>query len=247
MPHPARVVTRRSRRPPRARGPESERVPSAIVDPPEDWPNERLVQHVGERQEGAESTEPSVIATVQPWDTDVLMGRGRGNMDHIGNQHFYSLIDMYMTPYHTSSSRYEKTKMIYDIVVEVRRMHGRFLTYDKDLHGWIEIDENKARAKVGQALRYRKSKGASLEPSFHEEHAHIAHTMAVSALAHQHVDYVEVSFGHPSDFGGGVSRRRRVSSSTDSSGPPHRHPSAFRVYGGMPPGPWVAAPPPEEE
>lgn len=92
-------------------------------------------------------------------ENDVLCGRGRGPAGHAGNVRFHKLVAEKRMTYLTCTDRKEKTNICEDIIDVVKRSGGRFL---KKISGsgsrtspklWKIVDDAKAKAKTGQALR----------------------------------------------------------------------------------------------
>jgi hypothetical protein len=90
---------------------------------------------------------------------DVLLGRGRGTQQHEGNQRFQAIINENKDLYNTFRSRDKKTSTTRDIVNLIKTSGeeiGRFLKFDTTTRGWVEVDDEVARVKVAQALRYKR-------------------------------------------------------------------------------------------
>ena len=92
-------------------------------------------------------------------ENDVLCGRGRGPAGHTGNVRFHELIAEKRMSYLTCTDRKEKANICEEIIDVVKRSGGRFL---KKISGrgsktspklWKIVDDAKAKAKTGQALR----------------------------------------------------------------------------------------------
>lgn len=86
---------------------------------------------------------------------DVLSGRGGRINAHAGNVQFRTIIAGMKSTYLSPKTRkLEKAHIANDIVRRIRRLDppGRFLKEDKD-GTWWDIGDEKARKKVGQALR----------------------------------------------------------------------------------------------
>lgn len=90
---------------------------------------------------------------------DVLCGRGRGPAGHTGNIRFHELIAEKRMSYLTCTDRKEKANICEEIIDVVKRNGGRFL---KKISGngcktspklWKIVNDAKAKAKTGQALR----------------------------------------------------------------------------------------------
>jgi hypothetical protein len=90
---------------------------------------------------------------------DVLLGRGRGTQQHEGNQRFQAIINENKDLYNSFRSRDKKTSTTKDIVNLIKTSGeeiGRFLKFDTNSRGWVEVDDEVARVKVAQALRYKR-------------------------------------------------------------------------------------------
>jgi hypothetical protein len=92
-------------------------------------------------------------STSAPSPIDVLLGRGKSNVDHPGNRRFQVIIEMHMRRYSASDTRQEKNLIMKEIVAIVKTTGSRFVKYDTDTDGWTEVNEDHARTKVGQAIR----------------------------------------------------------------------------------------------
>lgn len=96
-----------------------------------------------------------------PGPNDVLVGRGKLCQDHIGNVRYRSLVEKYKDRYDRSSS-FDKTAIAFMIIKIIHESTGRFLKEDRE--GWVEVDDNKARAKVShlfRTLRYSQAAKAA--------------------------------------------------------------------------------------
>eukprot|EP00562_Extubocellulus_spinifer_P003670 CAMPEP_0178538230 /NCGR_PEP_ID=MMETSP0696-20121128/36998_1 /TAXON_ID=265572 /ORGANISM="Extubocellulus spinifer, Strain CCMP396" /LENGTH=726 /DNA_ID=CAMNT_0020170483 /DNA_START=286 /DNA_END=2466 /DNA_ORIENTATION=+ len=99
---------------------------------------------------------PKSIGPIEvPNRNDVLSGRGGRINAHPGNVQFRELINgmkaVYLSP---KTKKLEKAHIANDVVRRIRHMDppGRFLKEEKD-GMWWDIGDEKARKKVGQALR----------------------------------------------------------------------------------------------
>jgi hypothetical protein len=102
---------------------------------------------------------PTQIQVSQAGPFDVLLGRGRGTQQHGGNQRFQAIINENKDLYNNFQSRDQKTSTTRDIVNLVKTSGeeiGRFLKFDSGIRGWVEVDDEVARVKVAQALRYKR-------------------------------------------------------------------------------------------
>jgi hypothetical protein len=112
--------------------------------------------------------------TETPGRFDVLLGRGKIHTEHRGNERLHTALRIQSVRYSSATSRHEKTAIIQEIVQSIHNEStppGRFLEFDKDANGWVEVDDAAARKKVSQAIQYasRHKKGKappkSVEPS----------------------------------------------------------------------------------
>jgi hypothetical protein len=95
---------------------------------------------------------PHVI--YDPYQNDILFGRGKPIQERPGNVRFREMLDKHMTKY-DRGEKGDKVAISAHIVCMLKEEGGRFL---KDLEdgGWVEVDEATARAKVSNAFRTRR-------------------------------------------------------------------------------------------
>ncbi len=90
-------------------------------------------------------------------DNDVLSGRGGRINSHPGNIQFRNLVQQHkMTYLSKQTKKLDKVKIANEIVQTIRNMEpsGRFLKQEKgNADEWIEIGDDRARKKAGQAMR----------------------------------------------------------------------------------------------
>ena len=89
----------------------------------------------------------------EPTDRDVLLGRGGMTNHHKGNKLYRERIEDFKPYYQRLSSKDEKQEFSIMVVNFVHSYGGRFLEKDVYSDGWVEVEKNKSRKKVGQALR----------------------------------------------------------------------------------------------
>jgi len=89
----------------------------------------------------------------EPTDRDVLLGRGGLTNHHVGNKLYREKIEDFKPYYQKLSGKDEKQEFSRKVVNFVHSYGGRFLEKDAYSDGWVEVEKNKARKKVGQALR----------------------------------------------------------------------------------------------
>eukprot|EP00428_Durinskia_dybowskii_P022728 CAMPEP_0170206150 /NCGR_PEP_ID=MMETSP0116_2-20130129/2626_1 /TAXON_ID=400756 /ORGANISM="Durinskia baltica, Strain CSIRO CS-38" /LENGTH=496 /DNA_ID=CAMNT_0010456555 /DNA_START=288 /DNA_END=1778 /DNA_ORIENTATION=- len=94
-----------------------------------------------------------------PSNTDVLLGRGGGINNHIGNRVFRDWVRERKDDYNLAASKAEKTRVAKEVMDRVHRQSppGRFLQKDPSAGStggwWVEVDELRALSKTSQALR----------------------------------------------------------------------------------------------
>jgi len=89
-------------------------------------------------------------------ENDVLSGRGGRINSHAGNVRFRNLVGFHKHTYLAKTTKkLDKVKIADLIVKQIRNMNppGRFLKDDADFNCWMEIGDEKARKKAGQAMR----------------------------------------------------------------------------------------------
>jgi hypothetical protein len=92
----------------------------------------------------------------KPNENDVLSGRGGRINSHPGNVAFRELVNKHKHQYLSrETKKLEKVKVADLIVQTIRKMDppGRFLKEDSSSGGWLEIGDERARKKAGQAMR----------------------------------------------------------------------------------------------
>jgi hypothetical protein len=124
----------------------------------------------GESQQRSLSRPPILLVDPQP--PDVMLARGKRHRRHPGNLRLLTVLDMHRVRYDHAQLRKEKTLITYEIVQIMQTCGpapGRFLRFDSSAGGWYEVDDEVARVKVGNALRYarRNERRDSLGASSH--------------------------------------------------------------------------------
>mmetsp|Transcript_10349 Transcript_10349/g.18504 ORF Transcript_10349/g.18504 Transcript_10349/m.18504 type:complete len:472 (-) Transcript_10349:377-1792(-) len=90
-----------------------------------------------------------------PTEKDVICGWARQNHRHPGNQRFRKLVEHSVPLYLAAKTKNDKTQVIAAVVEKVRRdsVGGGFVKKDHQTGLWFEIGDDKARDKVGHAIR----------------------------------------------------------------------------------------------
>jgi hypothetical protein len=90
-----------------------------------------------------------------PGPLDVVMGRGYDAQVHPGNLRYRNIIAKRQEVYEKSLI-HEKTAITKEIVRLVKESGGRFL--QQDGHGWMLVDDKKARTKASSAFSHSRRK-----------------------------------------------------------------------------------------
>ncbi|KAL3907053.1 MAG: hypothetical protein SGILL_009028 [Bacillariaceae sp.] len=90
-----------------------------------------------------------------PTEKDVVCGWARQNHKHPGNRRFRQLVEHSAPLYASATSKLGKSHVIAAVVEKVRRdsIGGGFVKKDFQSGRWFEIGDDKARDKVGHAIR----------------------------------------------------------------------------------------------
>ena len=101
---------------------------------------------------GIPSKQPRGVAghVAEPFLDDIIGGRGKQANKHFGNQNFRRLIRENCQQYGALSGNANKTKFVEDIVARVASTHGRFLKRKREADGFLEMNEEEAKKRVGQ-------------------------------------------------------------------------------------------------
>jgi hypothetical protein len=105
--------------------------------------------------ESPESSNDS-IAPIVPSRLDILCGRHREALNHIGNKHFRSVVTKHREEYQGAQSREEKTQIADAIINSIYERQGRFLKRDDETKLWHNVTRDYAHEKVAHALRSKK-------------------------------------------------------------------------------------------
>uniref|UniRef100_A0A7S2JXN1 DUF6824 domain-containing protein n=1 Tax=Leptocylindrus danicus TaxID=163516 RepID=A0A7S2JXN1_9STRA len=87
-------------------------------------------------------------------ENDVLLGRGKGPSNYIGNKRFRNLVSQYR-PIYFESKRSDKLAIAKSVSEFIRQQEpaGRFLRLDNSTGTWVEVGEQDAIKKTAQLLR----------------------------------------------------------------------------------------------
>ncbi len=88
-----------------------------------------------------------------PFNTDVLIGKGKICQEHPGNIAMRRVCEEYLDDYMNANSKKEKTEITRKTVDEIKVKGGRFLERDSDGWWWEVTDNDKAREKISMLFR----------------------------------------------------------------------------------------------
>lgn len=101
------------------------------------------------------SKKTSVLDSFHLSEFDVTCGRGKGCYNQAGNKRMREICKRHVSKYLAAKTKLDKSLILSEIVEEVKRQNNgtaQFVKHDKQL-GWVIISDEKAREKVGHALR----------------------------------------------------------------------------------------------
>ena len=139
------------------------------LEPHLDW----LERRSKAEKTARENPNSNVRRIVVPNALDVLFGRGRLIQEHPGNVRYRHLIESNREEYE-KASKLRKTELAKKIVSAIKYGNeknnvtknfegGRFLKLDGA--GWIEVDDQVARDKIGHSFRNRRATTTSTNPN----------------------------------------------------------------------------------
>jgi hypothetical protein len=107
------------------------------------------------RSSGADANAIALPPWFVPTEKDVVCGWARQNHKHPGNYRFRKLVEHSAPLYAAAKTKLGKSQVIAAVVEKVRRdsIGGGFVKKDFQSGRWYEIGDDKARDKVGHAIR----------------------------------------------------------------------------------------------
>jgi hypothetical protein len=126
---------------------------SRIIQPyftspfPLDWKG-----FVNDVRESTHTVRPQELI-LETTDLDILHGRDKSSIYHIGNLCFRTVIGYSLQYYELVSTRSEKNQCMSDVVHVIQNSGGRFLHKHRSGGGWEQDDIQKAKQTAGQAVR----------------------------------------------------------------------------------------------
>ena len=101
------------------------------------------------------SYSPNFFSSPYLFHNNTTQHRGAIN-SHPGNVAFRRLVHQHRTTYFAPTTRkLDKARIAKEIMAQVHALPGRFLKKDGKTGKWLEINEKKAKKKIGQAFRDR--------------------------------------------------------------------------------------------
>jgi hypothetical protein len=117
---------------------------------------------------GTKNTKRSQLGVdFQPSHSSVICGRGKQSYTHAGNHRFRMLATMFVKKYSHANRKKDKSAIVSDIVVMIRKAGGIFCRLEKG--EWFEVGDHAAREKTSTLLRdllhtqYRSSAKAKID------------------------------------------------------------------------------------
>eukprot|EP00523_Entomoneis_sp_CCMP467_P022234 CAMPEP_0168844660 /NCGR_PEP_ID=MMETSP0727-20121128/8854_1 /TAXON_ID=265536 /ORGANISM="Amphiprora sp., Strain CCMP467" /LENGTH=239 /DNA_ID=CAMNT_0008898315 /DNA_START=12 /DNA_END=730 /DNA_ORIENTATION=+ len=107
---------------------------------------------------GWSTTTTSNRVATSPRASDFICDRGIAARDHVGNLRLRTLVTQYLQQYRGAGSSKQKKRKIQREIIRVfkeQNRGARFVTKDKKSGRWFMVDDEDARIKVGQQLRYQ--------------------------------------------------------------------------------------------
>jgi hypothetical protein len=113
-----------------------------------------------ERQEQLKSEEEARSGIIiHPNPQDVLVGRGRPYLDHIGNRRLanYWVGERYLERYR-AANRFQKTCILLETITSLHDEEGGRFVQKCGNGGWVVVSEKMAREKVAKVFRFLMGK-----------------------------------------------------------------------------------------
>ena len=105
----------------------------------------------------SESQEPFSCGPNELGENDIPLGRSAEVRDYVGNVRYRAVIERHRGDYLNATKRVEKTRISNIVFRTIKQRGGRFMDKEnknsKGKSRWVEISQEKALAKISQALR----------------------------------------------------------------------------------------------
>ncbi|CAJ1956507.1 unnamed protein product [Cylindrotheca closterium] len=103
-----------------------------------------------------ESAQESDDGRLNPCPQDILFGYGYKL--HPGNVQLHNLIGDHADDYAAIDGKKEKMDYALNLVRYMKNQGSRFLIFERESKGWVEVSDNQARNKVAKTIRNRRRK-----------------------------------------------------------------------------------------
>jgi hypothetical protein len=115
--------------------------------------NNTIIIVIAMRRQTASKKEAKMILLHSLQDTDICCGRGKGFINHPGNQKFQDIIHANLERYSVATSKNGKSKVVSSIVSDLLDNGARFVKKDTLSGKWYDIGISQAHEKTGHAIR----------------------------------------------------------------------------------------------
>ena len=84
---------------------------------------------------------------IKPACNDVLLGRGVGTNNHLGNKYFRNIVKQYQDNYLIAKNNFQKYVTTMKILKNIKSLNplGRFILQDKSTKLWNEVGDSKVQ------------------------------------------------------------------------------------------------------
>jgi hypothetical protein len=120
--------------------------------------------------DGDDYKDPLKLPTVSmspsnsPTKFDVLLGREKESLNHVGNKRFRVMVALHRNQYQSSTTRVAKTCITTKLINDIHDCGGRFLKKNEITGEYEEVNHKEAHEKVSHALRQAKDPSAKKAP-----------------------------------------------------------------------------------
>lgn len=90
--------------------------------------------------------------------SDIILGRGRGKVDHPGNVVFYKQIDVHLAEYAAMQMRSEKSAVVQSTYEYFSQNDNQFFFYERTLCSFKNAKQGSKSSKTSHATRYKLRK-----------------------------------------------------------------------------------------
>jgi hypothetical protein len=142
--------------------------------------------------------------TIIPSRFDVLLGRGKGFFNHVGNIRYRGMIEELQELYDQTSSNIGKKQITSQVVKKVHASGGTFLKGGGTNGGgwWIHVDDETARLKVSHSFRALRKTTVNSKSNNNNHNTHNLTARQKEGAANRNIGGMH-SFGGGGGGGGG--------------------------------------------